>query len=134
MEYDLKFAADTAVGSALNFMLPSIKTWLDATLREAIFMPYVTPEHYFLPIEEGVADVSLPVGMLLLTIVEARGVPRCVDVCLRAPPRRADARAPPHHAAPSPPMQDGFAPDFSLQPGRSLRRGALRGDGFVAGV
>ena len=39
MEYDLAFAADTALGSALNFMLPSIKTWLDATLREAIFMP-----------------------------------------------------------------------------------------------
>ena len=104
MEYDLAFAADTALGSALNFMLPSIKTWLDATLREAVFMPYVTPEHYFLPIEEGVADVSLPVGMLILTVVEARGVPRCVDAyCLparAASPRRRARAASPRRSAP----------------------------------
>jgi hypothetical protein len=116
MEYDLAFAADTAVGSALNFMLSSIKTWLDATLREAIFMPYVMPKHYFLPIAEGVADISLPVGMLILTVVEARGVPRCVNVCLRAPPRRADDSAPPHLASPSPPFQDGLCLHVALQP------------------
>jgi hypothetical protein len=38
-------------------VLPSIKAFLDTTLQETVFMPYVLPEHYFLPMEEG-APVS----------------------------------------------------------------------------
>ena len=64
------------LGSALNALLPSVKSWLKTTVNEAIWMPYVLPDHYFYPLDPGAPDLQRPVGVVHLRIVEACNVPR----------------------------------------------------------
>lgn len=64
------------MGSALNTLLPSVKSWLKSTVNEAIWMPYVLPEHFLLPLEEGAPDLQRPLGVLHCRIVEAENIPR----------------------------------------------------------
>ena len=39
-------------------------------------MPFVVPEHYFLPLAVGVKDIDRPVGLLQLHIIGAKKVPK----------------------------------------------------------
>jgi hypothetical protein len=64
------------LGNALNTLLPSIKSWLKSTVNEAIWMPYVLPEHYFYPLEENAPDLQRPLGVLHCHVVEATYIPR----------------------------------------------------------
>lgn len=64
------------LGSLLEALLPYVKSWLQETVQEAIFMPYVLPEHYFYPIEPGVPDIKRPVGIMHCRVIEAKKVPK----------------------------------------------------------
>lgn len=45
-------------------------------MREAIFLPYTLPEHYFYALDPGAADINRPVGLLTVRVVEAKKVPK----------------------------------------------------------
>jgi C2 domain len=64
------------LGSTLNALLPSVKSWLKSTVNEAIWMPYVLPEHYFYPMEDHAPDLQRPLGVLHCRIIEAEHIPR----------------------------------------------------------
>lgn len=64
------------LGNALGALLPSVKSWLKSTVNEAIWMPYVLPEHYFYPLEENAPDLQRPLGVLHCRVIEAKNIPR----------------------------------------------------------
>ena len=45
-------------------------------MNEAIWSPYVLPEHYFYPLDPGAPDLQRPVGVLHVRIIEASHIPR----------------------------------------------------------
>lgn len=76
---DFDFTSTVAggpLGTALNTLLPSVKSWLKTTVNEAVWMPYVLPEHYFYSLEDGAPDLARPIGVLHCRVVEAKNIPR----------------------------------------------------------
>jgi hypothetical protein len=64
------------LGNALGALLPAVKSWLKSTVNEAIWMPYVLPDHYFYPLEPNAPDLQHPLGVLHCRVIEAKNIPR----------------------------------------------------------
>ncbi|GAX80083.1 hypothetical protein CEUSTIGMA_g7521.t1 [Chlamydomonas eustigma] len=60
-------------GSDDSYILDLLKPWLVRTLHKSLLGPLVMPEHKFIPLQPGAADVQRPKGVLLTHIIRAGG-------------------------------------------------------------
>lgn len=63
-------------GPTLAGLIPSLKAWLIRFARDAIISHYVLPEQWCFRLDPKVQDVDVPDGMLEVTVVEARHIPK----------------------------------------------------------
>ncbi|EFN51193.1 hypothetical protein CHLNCDRAFT_141362 [Chlorella variabilis] len=68
-----EFGYDLQLSVASAALVPLIRQWLDGAVRD---LPWVLPEHYFLPIDPGVRDVERPAGVLAVRVLGAENVPK----------------------------------------------------------
>ena len=58
-------------------LLPGLEAWLTAVIRDAVLGPFVLPGRFTFPLSPAATSASpLPRGMLFVTAVGARGLPR----------------------------------------------------------
>lgn len=66
----------TLYGGDIGF-LPGLEAWITTVIKDSVLRPYVLPDHYILPVIPGdFNQIDKPRGMLFVTIVSARNVPK----------------------------------------------------------
>lgn len=66
----------TLYGGDIGF-LPGLEAWITAVIKDSVLSPYVLPERYVIPVIPGdFNQVEKPRGMLFVTIVSAKNVPK----------------------------------------------------------
>lgn len=66
----------TLYGGDIGF-LPGLEAWITTVIKDSVLRPYVLPDHYTIPVVPGDYNaIDKPRGMLFVTIISAKNVPK----------------------------------------------------------
>ncbi|KAL4433978.1 hypothetical protein ABPG75_000419 [Micractinium tetrahymenae] len=95
------YELDLSLASAA--LVPLLRNWIDAAVRDLVLQPWVLPEHWFLPLDPEAKDVERPAGVLSVRVLGASQIPKpgmlgscrpMLELFLRATQRRQTCVAP----------------------------------------